>query len=265
MKINIMSFALKVIVVDDEELARKRLENLIKEVSQFELVAQCQNGEDAIEKIESLLPDLIYLDIKLKDMSGFEILNKVKIPVAPIIIFVTAYDKFAIKAFDNFAFDYLLKPFKDTRFLESANKAIEQFKLKKSISGENLSRLLNYFEKNRNKINQTNKLQSIPIRLGNKISFLDFNDIKYITASGYYAEIFSESKKHLIRQSLSNLIVELDSDYFIRIHRSTIINLKFMLEIINSNFGDMDVKMKDGTLFRISKSYKKDFLKKLNI
>ncbi|WP_339915868.1 LytTR family DNA-binding domain-containing protein [Yeosuana marina] len=258
-----MSLALKVIVVDDEELARKRLENLIKEVPQFELVAQCQNGEDAIEKIESLLPDLIYLDIKLKDMSGFDVLKN--LTITPIIIFVTAYDKFAIKAFDNFAFDYLLKPFKDSRFLESADKAIEHFKLKKSISGENLSQLLNFFEKNRNKINESNKLQSIPIRLGNKISFLDFNDIKYITASGYYAEIFSESKKHLIRQSLSNLIVELDSDYFIRIHRSTIINLKFMLEIINSNFGDMDVKMKDGKLFRISKSYKKDFLNKLNI
>ena len=260
-----MSIALKVIVVDDEVLARKRLENLIKEVPEFELIAQCTNGLEAIETIENLVPDLIYLDIKLKDMTGFEILNKAKTPTAPIIIFVTAYDKFAIKAFDSFAFDYLLKPFKDTRFLESANKAIEHFKLKKSISGENLSDLLNYFKKNSNEITQTNKLQSIPIRLGNKISFLDFNDIKYITASGYYAEIFSESKKHLIRQSLSNLILELDSKYFIRIHRSTIINLKFMLEIINSNFGDMDVKMKDGTLFRISKSYKKDFLKKLNI
>jgi two-component system LytT family response regulator len=257
-----MNSKMKIIIVDDEQLARRRLENLINEISQFELIAQCSNGDEAIDKINELKPDLIYLDIKMKDMTGFNVLEKLEKDSVPLVTFVTAYDNFALKAFDNFAFDYLLKPFKDDRFLESASKAIDQFNLKKSISEDNLNKLLNYLS---TKNIEDSKLQTIPIKLRNKISFLDINEVKYITASGYYAEIFSDSKKHLVRQSLSKLINEINNNYFIRIHRSTIINLKFMLEIISSNFGDMDVKMKDGKLFRISKSYKKDFLNKLNI
>ena len=135
---------MKIIIIDDEQLARQRLENLVNEVSQFELIAQCTNGDDAIEKINALKPDLIYLDIKMKDMTGFNVLDKIKEDINPIVVFVTAYDNFAIRAFDNFAFDYLLKPFKDNRFFESANNAINQFSLKKTISEDKLIRLLNY-------------------------------------------------------------------------------------------------------------------------
>ncbi|GGI57599.1 DNA-binding response regulator [Winogradskyella haliclonae] len=256
---------IKVIIIDDEHLARKRLANLIDEVSEFKLLSQCSNGEQAIKEIEDLKPDLIFLDIEMKDMTGFDVLEKLTMEILPTIIFVTAYDNYAIKAFDSFAFDYLLKPFKDQRFFESVSKVIEQIRLKKRQSSDNLIQLLATIEQRENKLKDTHALQSIPIKLGNKISFLKIKDIKYITASGYYAEIYSEEKKHLIRRSLANLILEINNDNFIRIHRSTIINLEYMYEIINSSFGEMDVKMKDGKLFRISKSYKKDFSKKLNI
>ena len=117
--------SIKAIIVDDEDLAIKRLENLLEDISNIELVSSCKNGLDAIEKIKSLKPDLVFLDIQLKDMSGFDILERLPNKNLPLIIFITAFNDFALKAFDVFAFDYLLKPFKDDRFYKSVYKAID--------------------------------------------------------------------------------------------------------------------------------------------
>lgn len=108
---------MKALVIDDEELARKRVVNLLKDVPEIELLGECSNGKTAIKQIHDLRPDLIFLDINMKDMNGFEVLQKVTINPKPIVIFVTAYDNYAIRAFDVDAFDFLLKPFKDQRFL----------------------------------------------------------------------------------------------------------------------------------------------------
>lgn len=257
---------LKTLIIDDEPLARLRLANLLEEVPEIDIMHQCKTGNEAIEEINKIEPDLIFLDIQLKDMSGFEVLeNVVK---KPKVIFVTAFDNYALKAFDFFAFDYLLKPFKDDRFYKSVYKIIEQFKLD-TFEGfdEKMEHLINYIqEPNKPGISSGKKHKNrLPIKLGNKISFIHTDSIKYISASGYYAEIFTEEKKHLLRESLNNLINELNTDIFIRIHRSTIINLNFLSELISSSYGEIDVKMKDSNIFRISKSYKKDFLNKMEL
>ena len=253
---------LKTLIIDDEPLARLRLVNLLEDVPEIEIICQCKTGQDAIKKINKVEPDLLFLDIQLKDMTGFNVLENISINKKPIVIFITAFDKYALKAFDFFAFDYLLKPFKDERFYKSTYKVIEYVKNDNLDFFDNkLNDLLKFINKPQLGLPK-NKL---PIKLGNKVRFIDTSEIKYISASGYYAEIFTEDKKHLLRESLSNLIEILTSEYFIRIHRSTIINLNFISELVNSSYGEVDVKMNDGQLFRISKSYKKEFLNKMGI
>lgn len=259
---------LKTLIIDDEPLARLRLANLLEDVPEIEIICQCKTGQEAIKKINKTEPDLLFLDIQLKDMSGFDILEKINLK--PKVIFVTAFDNYALKAFDYFAFDYLLKPFKDERFYKSVHKIIEHFK-NDTFEGfdEKMNNLLNYIQTsndgNQNPSPKNKSKNRLPIKLGNKISFINTQDIKYILASGYYAEIFTEDKKHLLRESLSNLIEELNSEFFIRIHRSTIINLNHLSELINSSYGEVDAKMADNKLFRISKSYKKAFLNKMGL
>ena len=255
---------IKALIIDDEPLARQRLENLLKDVSEIELIGLCSTGKEAVLKIKELNPDIVFLDIQMKDMTGFDVLEKLSITNRPLVIFVTAYDEYALKAFDNFAFDYLLKPFKDERFFKSTSNVIAQLNQNNTHYQENLNNLLTQL-KNPLIQKSDKSTNTIPVKLGNKISFLKLNDIKYILASGYYAEIYTENKKHLIRESLTKFVMQLNSNDFIRIHRSTIINLKYVQELISSNYGDMDVKMKDNKLFRISKSYKKEFLKQMGL
>lgn len=253
---------LKTLIIDDEPLARQRLVNLIEDVDDIEIIGECKTGKETIEKIDKLEPDLIFLDIQLKDMTGFDVLEAITVKKFPKVIFVTAFDEYALKAFDYFAFDYLLKPFKDERFFKSVYKVIEESK-NEDLHGfdEKLNDLMNFIQKP--VIGSPNN--KLPVRLGNKIHFIDTKDIKYITASGYYAEIHTDDKTHLLRESLSRLIEELDSNDFFRIHRSTIINLNYISELVSSSYGEIDVKMKDNKLFRISKSYKKVFIDKMGL
>lgn len=252
------------IVIDDEYLASQRLTNLIAETEELKLAGVCSTGKLAIEKINAVQPDLIFLDIDLKDMDGFDILEQIKTEKKPLIIFVTAHDEFALKAFDYFAFDYLLKPFKDERFYKAISNVVNYFKHDEIIHFEDkLNSIIEYVKNN----DSTNKqyTDKLSIKLGNKVVFIDAQQIKYITASGYYAEIFTDSNKHLLRESLSNLCDILDPKSFVRIHRSTIININSIAELIHSNYGEIDLKTKDNRVFRISKSYKKEFQKLMGI
>ncbi len=253
------------LLIDDEILARKRIKNLLEEVSEVTILGECSTGKEAINMITELNPQLIFLDIKMKDMSGFDVLNALETTTKPLVIFVTAYDKYAIKGFDYFACDYLLKPFRDERFFQSLKKACDYLKNNKSNELETkLEGLLNYIKNPETQIKETT-IQKLPIKLGNKVHFIHTNQIKYIEASGYYAEIKTEEKQYLLRESLSNLIVRLSKIEFIRIHRSTIINLEYLQELVHSSYNELDVKMKDGKFFRISKSYKKELFAKLGL
>jgi two-component system LytT family response regulator len=255
---------LKTLIIDDETLARQRLFNLAKDVPELNIIGECATGKEAIKAINKLKPDLIFLDIQLKDLTGFDVLEKITTEQKPLVVFVTAYNEYALKAFDFFAFDYLLKPYKDSRFLKAIENIIDYNKNRKVDTFEDkMQSLLEYVQKNQN--SSTVSSEKLPIKLGNKVFVINTKDIKYILASGYYAEIFTFDKTHLLRESLTNLIETLDKDKFIRIHRSTIINLNEVEGLINSNYGEIDVKMSDNKLFRISKSYKKVFLTKMGL
>lgn len=254
------------LIVDDEYLARQRLKNLVSQVPELLLIGNSNTGRNAVKKINNLQPDLVFLDIRLKDMNGFDIIEQLNTTKKPLIIFVSAYDEYALKAFDYFAFDYLLKPFKDNRFFKTINNIVNYFKHDEYIDLESkLNNLIEFVKKDKN-INIKNSVsEKLAIKLGNKVNFINTEDIKYIIASGYYAEIYTEKKKHVLRESLTNLSQKLDPDLFVRIHRSTIININSILELIHSSYGEIDIKTLDNKVFRISKSYKKDFQNLMNL
>lgn len=256
---------IKAIIIDDEFLARKRVSNLLNETKEIEIIEECSSGKEAINAIVTKKPDLIFLDIKITDMTGFDVLKAIDKSEMPLIIFITAFDEFALKAFDYFAFDYLLKPYKDERFFQSTNKVIELFSSKEpSGLSKKINNLLKYIEDPDQDFSETRQTK-LAIKANGKISFIEKEDIKYVQASGYYAEIFTEQKKYLLRESLNSLSDQLKSFKFIRIHRSTIINASSIKEVLYSNYGEIDVKMQDEKLFRISKTHKKEFQKKMGI
>ena len=249
---------MKVILVDDELLALKRMELLLKERKEFEIIGKFTNGYEALSEINKQSPDLLFLDINLNNsVSAFDLIKEFK--CTPLLVFVTAYDEHAIKAFEYYALDFLLKPYKDERFYISLDRALEP---------RNLEMREGYYKR----ISEFLELQSKPkpikkisIRIGNKIQLISAEKINYIKASGYYAEIFTSDKKHVKRESIRNLIDQLKNGPFIRIHRSTIINLNFIDQLVYSNYGELDVKMTDSSSFRVSKRYKKELLDKIGI
>ncbi|WP_233586638.1 LytR/AlgR family response regulator transcription factor [Formosa maritima] len=251
------------LIIDDEPLARLMIERLLLPRTEFEIIGQCGTGKDAVNMINQFKPDLIFLDIKLKDMTGFDVLEAISIN-SPIVIFATAFDTYSLKAYDYFAFDYLLKPFNEDRFYKSLNKVIETFKSKDTdFLQHKIQSLLDYIQPKEQKNNLLKK--TIPVPLKNKTTFIESDKIIYITASNSYIEIFTNDKKYLLRNSMSNIMIELLDSNFCRIHRSTIINIEYIKELIHSNFGEIDVRMKDMKQFRISRSYKKEFLTKIGV
>ncbi|MBX2878007.1 MAG: response regulator [Saprospiraceae bacterium] len=253
----------RVLIIDDEALARQRVRHLLTAVQDIDIIGECKTGTDAIEKIRNLQPDLIFLDIQMKDMTGFEVLEALATEALPMVIFITAYDKYAIKAFDVFAFDYLLKPFKDERFHLSVENALNNLRQQQKSPNQELSALLNYLRQPN--APQANRSKMLPLKSSGKISFVDMDDIQYITGSGYYIEIFTTDKKYLLRETLTSILTKLDLEQFIRIHRSSIINLQFLNEVIYGGAGEIEVQMKNGELLRLSKSYRDDFFQKLGI
>lgn len=254
---------MKAIIIDDESLARKRVQNLLDEVKEIEVIGECSTGKMAIKQINDLKPGLIFLDINMKDMNGFEVLQNVKIDPKPVVIFVTAHDNYASRAFDFEAFDFLLKPFKDDRFFRTINKVL---KMSKSEADSNFENKVKELFKIYSKEARSETLPAkIPVKQGNKTILLDPVNILYIVASGYYAEIYTAQKKYVLRESLNNLADTLDQDIFHRIHRSTIVNINHVKEIVHSEFSEVDVKMSDDKLLHISKSNKKQFLEKIGI
>ncbi len=255
--------AMRTLVIDDEALSRKRILNLLREESRIEIMGECSNGKSALAQIQKCSPDLIFLDINMKDMTGFEVLKNIEIVPKPIVIFVTAHGHHALRAFDFDAFDFLLKPYKDERFFRTLEKAL---KLSKKEAESNFDKRMGEFLKlmGQNPFADRGS-HKIPIRQGNKTLLLETHKISHILASGYYAEIFADDRKFLLRESLGKLMEILDRELFFRIHRSAIVNVNYLKEIVHSDYSEIDVRMVDGKLIRVSKSKKKEFLKKLGI
>ncbi|MCZ2845261.1 MAG: response regulator transcription factor [Candidatus Bathyarchaeota archaeon] len=248
-------------IIDDEMLARKRISHLLAQITTINVIKECSNGRNAITTINNEKPDIIFLDINMKDLNGFEVLQGINFSPKPIVVFVTAYDQYALKAFDYDAFDFLLKPFEDERFFKTIDKALKNNRMELDQKFQHSLNELIEIQKKTFSAKESKGL--LPIRQGNKTTLLEYDKIRYVIASGYYADIFTKSKKHVLRESLGNLMEIFDDENFFRVSRSAIVNLKYIQEILHSNYSEIDIKMKDNKIIRVSKPNKKSFLNKI--
>lgn len=248
---------LRAIIVDDEDYAREIVKSLLADDSDIAVVAECTNGAEAIVQIKAFKPDLVFLDIQMPEINGFEVIEATRAFHLPHYIFATAYDSFALKAFEVNAIDYLLKPFDDQRFFEALGRAKERIMTPSDHRlTEQLAALLQAKQEH-----QSTSLKRIPVKTGSKIQFVDTGDIEWIEADNQYVKIHSENRHYLHRQSLTELESLLDPTVFIRIHRSAIVNMR-CIESIEPYFrGDYMVNLKSGTRVKLAKSRKEDLRK----
>jgi two-component system, LytTR family, response regulator len=240
------------IIVDDEKLARDLLREYLESFDQIEILAECAKGSEAVERIDKLKPDLIFLDVQMPGMTGFDVLEE--IDHEPYVIFTTAYDQYAIKAFEKNAVDYVLKPLDEERFRLAVNRALKRKKqeqnsiedLLKSIKGEKNAYETHIF------VQKSEKLFNLPV-----------DEIIFLEASGDYTIITTKTDQFVSSSGIGKLEEILSPEIFIRVHRSTIINLNFLKEIERHFNGGMIVKMQNGKSFPVSRTYAKLIRKKV--
>jgi len=241
---------IKAIIVDDEAPALANLQLLLAKEEGIDLVAICSDGLMAIEAVQEHRPDLLFLDIQMPEVSGFDVIKTIPPAYRPYVIFVTAYDQYALKAFEVNAVDYLLKPFDDRRFQEAISKAkgLLQQQEQRDLQ-EKIGLLLRHLDQE-----QAQKyLRKLSIRQGSKISFLKVEDVLWIEADNQYVKIHLTTASHLMRQSLSYLDQHLDPTAFYRSHRSAIVNVH-RIESIEPYFkGDYHIRLENGTIVRLSR------------
>jgi len=242
------------IVIDDEKLARDLLLEFLEPYTDIEVVAQCAKGKDAVEKINELKPQLIFLDVQMPGMDGFEVLEALK--HKPYVIFTTAYDQYAIQAFDKNAVDYLLKPLDEDRFKLAIKRATERLKADQNNVEDLIKTLKTSEEENR----YSNHLF---VQKSEKLFNLEVKDIMHLEASGDYTVLTTNNDQYLSSSGIGKLEEKLNPDQFIRIHRSTIINLNYLKEIEKHFNGGLIVKMQNGKSFPVSRTYAKQIRKKV--
>ena len=243
---------IRTLVIDDEPLARARIVKLLEQFDEFVLLGECKNGQEALEKISNYKPDLIFLDIQMPDLNGFELLSNFKLEPLPFIIFVTAYDKFAIKAFDVHAVDYLLKPFDDDRFVDALHHAKEQIIQKRNmLIHQQMLQLLDHIHSDDSK-----DLQFIEFKDKGRTQKLLVADIYYVEAQGNYLRLYTKDRAILIRETLQSISTKLDSKHFFRIHRSIIVNLNYVDQIKYQGNNQFIFQLKNEQSLLSSRSFK---------
>lgn len=245
-------------IAEDEPLARQRIKFLLQNYPTFQLVGEASEGEQALQFLQNNQVDVLFLDVHMPGYSGLEVLQNIPPNHRPFTVFVTAFDQYAIQAFDYFAIDYLLKPYSNQRFYQTITRL-------QNLLGTNHQQKLDKVFSFLNNENQNPFQDKLMIKIAGKIYFIAINQIEYIQSAGNYVEITAEGKKHLLRETMSTMMASLPAQPFLRIHRRTIINLQYLLEIRPTTYGDYDVKMKNGVTFRVSKSYKTAFLEILGL
>ncbi len=261
--------SIRTLIVDEDKLVIEKITDVLSSYKEFDWIETCSSGIEAIERIQGQHPNLVFLETQLVDMTGFDLMQRIFPVSAPQFVFVTKNRQHAIKAFEYFAFDYILKPFTPERLHLTLMKVKEDHYNK---SGEQLQEKLNALfryvsgsQPSTPERPSTNGSTLLPVKMGGRIYFIREEEVQYIVASGYYIEIYANGKKHLLRQSLRGIIERLDQKKFLRIHRSVIISLKYLKEITRQGASDFNAKMDDGASFKISKSYKGNVFEQIGI
>jgi two-component system, LytTR family, response regulator len=234
----------RVLVVDDEPLARSNLSVLLRRDPEIEIVGECGSGQEGLEQIRIRKPDVVFLDVQMPELDGFDVLEMLGKDLPRAVVFVTAFDQYALRAFEAGALDYLLKPFDNARFARALARAKE--------------RILDSKDK-------PARAERLAIKSAGQILFLKTSEIDWIEAADYYACLHVGSKSHLLRRSMSELERDLSAEEFCRIHRSAIVNLNRVRSLRLSEDGEYEVLLDSGNSLRMSRSYRKQFQARLGV
>ena len=243
-------------IADDEPLARQRLEDLIAKEPNVDVIATAGNGNEAVDVIRKYGPDLVFLDVQMPGKTGFEVVDAVGAEKMPVTIFVTAFDQFALRAFEVAAVDYLVKPFDDERFTQALTRA------RKTIELHEMERFTRQLASLINKEEKKEYLDRIPVEMRGQLRVVPVSKIDYITASGAYAELHAGGRTFAVRERMQTLEEKLDPNVFFRVHRSAIVRIDHVDVLLRAPGGDYAVKLKDGTELPLSRS-KRDALEHL--
>lgn len=244
---------IRTVIIDDERLARQRIRRMLSNSPDFEVMAEFENSQHGLEFLEDTGADLLFLDVQMPGLDGFALLEALDPARMPIVIFVTAYDEYALRAFEYHAFDYLLKPFDQTRFEKTLDRARKQL----TSQDANNEKLLNLL----NEIRQRNQEPArFAIKTPGRVFFVRQEDIDWIEAADNYVNLHVGADTHLIRETMNSLEGRLDSRKFLRIHRSTIVNAERIKELRPWFHGEYVVLLKDGTELTLSRTYREKIL-----
>jgi two-component system LytT family response regulator len=242
---------IRVLVVDDEPLARAMVREMLADEPEVEIVGECGNGRAAIKAIQSLTPDVVFLDVQMPDLGGFEVLESLPNETPPCVIFITAYDQYAVRAFEVHALDYLLKPFDRERFDLAWQRT-------KAFLGDGRGRrheqdilaLLRELKAG------PQYLKRLLVKTEGRVFFLDVDDIHFIEAQGNYVRVHNGAKSYMIRETIGGLESQLDPKVFLRIHRSTIVKIDKIKELQPWFHGEYHVVLENGKQLTLSRNYR---------
>ena len=239
--------SLRVLIIDDEPPARKKLITLLRGEPDVEIAGQASNGIEAVAAIEEHQPDVIFLDIQMPGMNGFEVLDAVEPDNFPLVVFVTAYDQHAVKAFEVHAADYLLKPFDRSRLQACLARLRGE---RRSVNAQ--------LEPVLSELRSRDYLSRVIVKSRGRIVFLKMDEVDWIETSANYVELHTGKQSFLLRQTLSALESRLDPKHFARVHRTTIVNIDRIQELQPWSHSDFNVLLKDGTKLRMSRRYRQN-------
>ena len=267
-----MNRKIRALVVDDESLAREALSVMLGDDPEMEVIAECRNGREAVTAIRRESPDIVFLDIQMPEIDGLQVVEEIGAGAMPVTVFVTAYDKYALRAFEAHALDYLLKPFDHDRFntaLQRAKTLVRQRKI--GEIGESLFALMQDMRsKNGESPAETDKapdkepIDRVVIKSGGRIYFLKTDEIDWVEGTGDYLTLHSAGGTHLIRETMSNFRAELNAKKFLRIHRSTIINIERIKDIQPLFKGEYIITLTSGKRLRSSRGYRHELQRLLD-
>jgi two-component system LytT family response regulator len=250
----------RVLIVDDEPLARKRIRRMLSTESDMAVVAECADGLSALMAINDLSPDLVFLDVQMPEMDGLEVIRAIGPRHLPALVFVTAYDTYALKAFEAEALDYLLKPFDPLRFQETLQR------VRRRLAGKGDDEISEQIRRLANRLGARQRyLQRLVVKAGDRVFLLNAGEVDWLEAAGNYVCVHIGKENHIVRDSLTHLESCLDPDTFARIHRSTVVNLNRIRELRPHWHGDYRIILKSGQVLPLSRRYRESLTQRLGI
>jgi|SRR4051794_4167526 len=239
----------KALIVEDERLAANALHRMLLADTQIHVVGIAADGKTAVNKIQTLKPDIVFLDIEIPEMNGFDVIDAVGIDNMPVVIFVTAYDKYTLRAFEVHALDYLLKPFEEGRLAAALDRAKRELEFRRTYQKTKLGGLMESVAERRG-------LKRFPIKSGGRTVFLQLEEIDYLEAAGNYVRLHIGGQEYLTRDTMSSFESKLSDSDFVRIHRSVIVNRKRIKELRPWFTGEYVVMLTTGKELTLSRGYR---------